>query len=65
MKRLLISVIVLVMLIGCSNSLEGYPKVESSKERETSKDDILYPEASGVKTKEYNIVLIGIGIITK
>ena len=58
MKRLLISVIVLIILIGCSNSLEGYPKVESSKERETSKDDILYPEASGVKTKEDNIVLI-------
>ena len=58
MKRLLISVIVLIILMGCLNSLEGYPKVESAKEKETSKDNILYPEASGIKTREDNIVLI-------
>ena len=58
MKRLLLSVIVLIILVGCSNSLEGYPKVESAREKETSKDNILYPEASGIKTREDNIVLI-------
>lgn len=55
---MLLIVIVLAILVGCQSKLEGYPKIEASKEKITSKDNILYPEASGEKINEDDIVLI-------